>query len=201
MEVISFRFLNLDDTKNPKYEAWSRIYEYPFVLDALTKLGASSNSTIHNTCWGFLSCHIEFKNDLDKLCNNVLHSDIRPSNLKNTIIYDATKKIEDKYINYFDFVINVSTIEEINHPNIEVFNNLLEQVKPGGYLIVTFDYDKNNCSSYGQGSMNLSEVETYVGQSCTPLEINSINGSNSILPQHYFQNLNCGILILKKNSM
>ena len=71
MEVISFRFLNLDDTKNPKYEAWSRIYEYPFVLDALTKLGASSNSTIHNTCWGFQSCHIEFKNDLDKLCNHI----------------------------------------------------------------------------------------------------------------------------------
>jgi SAM-dependent methyltransferase len=198
MNVIDFRFINLNDKVDTKYEAWSRIYEYPVVLDVLNKLGANSNSKIHNTSWGFVGCHVTFKNDLDNLYENCLHSDIKQSNLSNTMVYDITKKLEDKYLNYFDFVLNISTVEEVNHPNVDVINNLFEQVKPGGYLIITFDYNKYNNNSYGNGSINLLEVEKYVGKTCKLIEENSINGSNSIFIQSECQHLNCGLLVLQK---
>jgi hypothetical protein len=48
-----------------------------------------------------------------------------------------------KFLRYcqkkFDFVLNVSTIEEIDYSHIEIFENLLRMVKIKGYLIVTFD--------------------------------------------------------------
>jgi hypothetical protein len=61
-----------------------------------------------------------FKKEFDDTYINTIHSDIRTSNLKNTMYYDITKPIEDKYKNYFDFVINISTVEEVNHDNISI---------------------------------------------------------------------------------
>jgi SAM-dependent methyltransferase len=201
IEVIDFRFLTRDDRFELKYNEWSRIYEYPYVLNILKSLGTNEDSLIHNTCWGFYKCHVTFKNDLDDLYNNVLHSDIRKSELNNTILYDITQKIEEKYKNYFDVVLNISTIEEVNYPNDIVLNNLFEQVKPGGYLIITFDYDKNNCNSFGNGSMNLSCVEDFVNKKIEMKNTNIISGSNSELPDASFFNLNCGTLVIKKISI
>jgi len=200
-EISEFRFLSTKDNYNVKYEAWSRIYEYPLVLDILQKLGASKHSSIHNTSWGFEGCHVTFKNDLDNLYNNVLHSDIKGSNLKNTAIYNICEKIQEQYLNYFDFVINISTIEEVNYPNHLVINNLFEQVKPGGYLIITFDYDKNNCNTFGNGSMNLLLVETYINRKIDTCENTLLNGSNSFLQSYRYSNLNCGLLVIKKNKL
>jgi len=197
-EVIEFRFLTSDENYDIKYEAWSRIYEYPYVLQTLKKLGATENSIIHNSSWGFEGCHITFLNDLNNLYSKSLHSDIKYSKLNNTFIYDITQKVDEKYINYFDFVINVSTIEEVNYPNNIVINNLFEQVKPGGYLIVTFDYDKNNCTSFGNGSMNLSCIETLINKKIQPCEGNKINGINSFLPNSDCHHLNCGVLVIQK---
>jgi hypothetical protein len=196
--VLEFRFLHLDDEYNKKYVAWSRIYEYPIVLHMLSKLGADLNSNIHNTCWGFEGCHVTFKNDLDSLYKNTIHSDVRQYNIKNTMIYDITKKIDNKFVEYFDFVLNISTIEEVKYSNIDIINNLFEQVRPGGYLIITFDYDKDNCNTCGNGSINLSVIENYIGKKIESIKINSINGSNSILPNNLYNNLNCGILVLQK---
>ena len=198
MEVIEFRFLDLNDIFDKKYEAWSRIYEYSVVLNKLKNLGATENSIFHNTSWGFEGCHVTFKNDLDALYKNVIHSDVKKSNLPNTIIYDITQKIDKKYHNHFDFVLNISTVEEVNYPNVEVIGNLFEQVKPGGYLIITFDYNKDLTNSYGTGSINLLEVEKFCKKSCEPIQSNSINGANSLLPNNVYHNLNTGILILKK---
>ena len=39
---------------------WSRIYEYPLVLDLLDKYGAIKDSHVHNTCWGWEGVHIWF---------------------------------------------------------------------------------------------------------------------------------------------
>jgi len=198
-QVVEFRFLEVNDSCDTKYEAWSRIYEYPYVLDTLVKLNANNESTIHNSSWGFGGCHVTFKNDLDRLYKNTTHSDIKESTLTNTIVYDITQKIEEKYINFFDFVLNVSTVEEVNYPNDIVLNNLFEQVKPGGYLIVTFDYDKNNFNTFGNGSMNLSCVENYLNKKIQDNHYNSnINGSNSVLPNNLFPGLNCGVLVVQK---
>lgn len=197
MEILDFRFLTLNDYNDTRYECWSRIFEYPYVLNKLKELGANKSSKIHNTSWGFLNWHIRFKDDLDKEYENCIHSDIRTSNLVKTMYYDITKSIEDKYKNYFDFVINVSTIEEVPFDNIKIINNLLEQVKPGGYLIVTFDYDKNNCNTYGNGSMNLDEIEQFINRKIIFTE-DMINGNNSPCRESHWSNLNCGVLIIKK---
>ena len=200
-EVVEFRYLTVNDHCDTKYEAWSRIYEYPYVLDTLVKLNANNESTIHNSSWGFEGCHVTFKNNLDGLYKNTTHSDIKESTLTNTIVYDITQKIEEKYINFFDFVLNVSTVEEVNYPNDIVLNNLFEQVKPGGYLIVTFDYDQNICNTFGIGSMNLSCVENYLNKKIQDNHYNSnINGNNSVLPNNLFSGLNCGALVLRKKT-
>ena len=90
MRVIEFKYLTRNDLFDKKYVAWSRIYEYPYVLNMLTQLDANKNSTIHNTSWGFEGCHVTFKDDLDNLYSNTLHSDIKKSSLKNTTVYDIT---------------------------------------------------------------------------------------------------------------
>ena len=198
MNVIEFRFLQTDEATDLKYEAWSRIYEYPYVLNTLKKLGASDKSSIHNTSWGFAGCHLIFKNDLDTNYKNTLHSDIKESNLNNTIVYDICKKIEDKYLNYFDFVLNISTVEEVGFSNDIIIANLFEQVKPGGYLIITFDYSKNMDNSFGNGSINLPCVENYTKAKIQPMQTNSINGNNSALPNYTYSHLNCGVLVIQK---
>jgi SAM-dependent methyltransferase len=167
----------------------------------LNKLGASSDSFIHNTSWGFSGCHVLFKNDLDNIYKNTLHSDVIKSNFDNTMVYDITKKIEDKFLNCFDYVLNISTVEEVNSPNVEVIKNLFEQVKQGGYLILTFDYDSNSCNTYGNGSINLTEVEDYVGQKCKGIdELNLLNCRISLIPSNcdWMYNLNCGLLVIQK---
>ena len=67
MRVIEFKYLTRNDLFDKKYVAWSRIYEYPYVLNMLKKLGANKNSMIHNTSWGWEGCHVTFKNDLDDI--------------------------------------------------------------------------------------------------------------------------------------
>jgi SAM-dependent methyltransferase len=197
-DVKEFRFLKTDDVCETKYEAWSRIYEYPYALNILKTLGANNESFIHNTSWGFEGCHVTFKNELDAVYNNVLHSDIKHSELTKTMIYDITQEIDPKFFNYFDFVLNISTVEEVNFPNDRVINNLFQQVKVGGYLILTFDYDKNNCNSFGNNSINLSCVENYINKKIQPCTSNILNGLNSILPHNNYGHLNCGVLVIKK---
>jgi len=195
MKVIEFRYLTRKDFFDKKYVAWSRIYEYPCVLTTLDKLSANKDSLIHNTCWGFEGCHITFKNDIDYLYNNTLHSDIKKSNFKNTFIYDITQKIEEKYIEHFDFVLNISTVEEVNYSHVSVIKNLLEQVKTGGYLIITFDY--NAFKNTGVGSIQLQEVETFLNMKLEDSN-NKISGINSENIEERNKLLNCGLLVIQK---
>lgn len=198
MEVIDFRFLTTKDNADKKWIAWSRVYEYTYVIDKLKQLNIMENSLIHNTSWGFTGCHVLFKEELDKLYPNCIHSDIRKSDLDKTFIYDITQPIEDKYKNYFDVVINVSTIEEVGYNNVSIIINLLEQVKKGGYLILTFDYDKNT-NIEGNGSINLNSVSEFVGKSILNDDpINNITGLNSICSESRWGHLQCGVLIIQK---
>jgi SAM-dependent methyltransferase len=203
-EIIDFRFLTIKDdydlvSYNCQYDIWSRIYEYPLILNILKNLNASNESIIHNTSWGFDGCHVNFKNILDNLYNNVLHSDIRPSKLEKTIIYDITKKIDEKYINYFDFVLNISTVEEVNYPHDIIINNLFEQLKPGGHLIITFDYHENNSDTFGNGSINLHYLESILNTKIRIYQHDDVlTGENSINKSIFFPYLKCGILVLKK---
>jgi hypothetical protein len=195
MKVIDFRYISRNDLFDKKYIAWSRIYEYPYVLNMLKKLGANENSMIHNTSWGFEGCHVTFKDDLDNLYSNTLHSDIKQSKLKNTTVYDITKKAEDNLIEHFDFVLNVSTVEEVNFSHVNIIKNLLEQVKVGGYLIITFDYNAKNKT--GIGSIQLSEVEKQFNIKLHDVD-NKISGINSENIEERNKLLNCGVLVIQK---
>jgi len=195
MTVLEFKYLTRNDLFDKKYVAWSRIYEYPYVLNMLTQLGANENSTIHNTSWGWEGCHVTFKNVLDDIYINTLHSDIKKSSLKNTTVYDITKQPETNLVEQFDFVLNVSTVEEVNYSHVSIIQNLLKQVKVGGYLIITFDYNDKNTT--GVGSIQLKEVEK-----CFNIKLednnNKISGVNSEIIEVRNKLLNCGVLIIQK---
>ena len=91
--------------------------------------------------------------------------------------------------------MNVSTVEEVNFSHVNIINNLLDQVKVGGYLIITFDY--NNKNTKGYGSIQLEEVEK-----CFNIKLeddnNKISGLNSETIEIRNKLLNCGVLIIQK---
>jgi SAM-dependent methyltransferase len=189
IDVIDFRFAEATDKFNVKYEAWSRIYEYEYVLDFIkwNMYKGMEKPKIHNTSWGFEGVHVIFRDDLD-LIGECVHSDIVHSNQRETYFYDITT--ENKvFENKFDFVLNVSTIEHLNiaKERVLAIQNLFKQVKNGGYLILTFDYPR----------VNLLEIESLVNSKCKE-PINPLNGKNSFCQNMNYKNLNIVYLILRK---
>ena len=70
---------------------------------------------------------------------------------------------------------------------ITAIKNLFRQVKPGGYLLLTFDYPR----------VNLEEIEKLIGLECDKTG-DYLNGYNSISPNNKYGNLNIIYLILEK---
>jgi len=192
-KVIDFRFAKATDTHDDKYSqagAWSRLFEYPYVIDFIKmhKLKDFSIPEIHNTSWGFEGIHVTFRDDLD-LLGTAIHSDIRNSEFRETYYYDITEENKE-FEKKFDFVVNVSTIEHLDTANnrLTAIKNLMKQVKVGGYLILTFDYPR----------VNLNEIETLVGVKCKVPE-NALNGANSINPNQAYKDLNIVYLTLRND--
>lgn len=189
--LLDFRKINLSDEYSEYFNdgvSWSRVYEYPLVINEIKKYYPNNQDIkIHNSSWGFQGVHVTFKNYLDSIYKNVTHSDIKYSNLKKTIVYDITKSPEDKYKEYFDVVINISTLEEVNFDHLQSFKNLFDQVKIGGLLIITFDLP----------GLQLNKFEALFDQKLKTSNID-INGFNSKLPFSTFGYLSCGIIVLKK---
>lgn len=189
--VLDFRRINLSDEYSNHFNdgaAWSRVYEYPLVINEIKKYYPNNNDIkIHNSSWGFQGVHITFKNYLDSIYKNIIHSDIKYSYLENTLIYDITKEPEEKYKEYFDVVINISTLEEVDFDHLKSFKNLFDQVKTGGLLIITFDLP----------GLQLNKFEHLFNQKLKTSDTD-INGLNSKLSSPRFSNLFCGIMILRK---
>lgn len=121
---------------------WSRIYEYPFVLNEIAnfiKITSNCDVVIHNASWGFCDIHLVFKTWLDCTYPNTFHSDIRPSSLWRTMVWDITTPPSEALIDRFDIVINVSTLEEVSGEHSQIIENHLDQLRVGGYFIGTFD--------------------------------------------------------------
>lgn len=189
-ELIDFRFAEIGDKYDLKYNAWSRIYEYPYVIDFIMghKYKNFSVAKIHNSSWGYKGIHVTFRDELDAI-GECVHSDIVSSEFRETYYYDITTENRD-FENKFDFVLNISTIEHLNtsQETLSAIQNLFKQVKLGGYLILTFDYPR----------VNLVEIEALIGSKCRR-SINAVNGENSAVPDKVYKNLNVVYLILKKN--
>ena len=146
MEILEFRKIRLTDRHDKKYDAWSRIYEYPLILDMLEKYLETDNIVVHNTSWGHKGCHITFKDDLENKYKEVVNSDILKSNVPNTIIQDITKEPTSDFINRFDVVMNVSTVEEVRFDHVMIFNNLYKQMLPRIHIFnhTTFQSSDNS---------------------------------------------------------
>lgn len=141
-QVRKFSFFSSEDPCDLRFAheiCWSRIYEYPFVLSDISSQN-KANPQIHNASWGFTDIHLVFKTWLDIQYDNTIHSDIRPSTLCRTALWDITVPPNEAFHDRFDFVLNISTLEEVPSDHVELLKNHLVQLKVGGRFIGTFDY-------------------------------------------------------------
>lgn len=187
MKILEFKSINKTLRHDLEGGWWSRIYEYPLVLDLLDKYGANNDSHIHNTCWGWQGVHIWFKNILDKKYNNNINSDIKKSNEPNTCIYNLLHDPKEEWIEKFDFVLNISTLEEVRGDHIDAFRKSFSMVKPGGYFICTFDLP----------GLQLEKFEKLFGQEYEVTN-NPISGNNSELTNTRYSHLKCGYMVIQK---
>lgn len=188
-EVVEFSFIDSNSKYDLKWSWWSRVFEYELALNYLKNLGASKQTYIHNTCWGYHGSHILFKDELEKISNHVTNSDLISSQIRNTQIHDIRKPVPEGWKNHFDFVINISTIEEIAYSHICIIENLLEMVAPGGHLIVTFDLP----------GLQLEDVEKLFDREIKNV-VSPITGTNSPYVMPEFAELKSGFFVLKKVS-
>ena len=205
MEVLEFRKITTDDFYDDFYNdgyAWSRVYEYPLVINEIKKYYIDG-CTIHNTSWGFDGIHILFKEKLEELFGEVRHSDILESSLVNTFIYDITKPPAMEEVGKYDIVINVSTLEEVRFDHLRVFQNLFDQVKTGGVFIATFDLLASDLSLIKslflrkKRVLQLVKFEKLFSRQISTSG-NPLNGENSQLKNSRNRFLNCGIMVLRK---
>ena len=190
--VLDFSGFSITDHADAKWQAWSRVYEYEWVLKVLNQLEDKSlnkkfPTSIHNTSWGFEGCHVDFKEELDSRGGTILHSDIRESVLDHTTVWDLLTDPPSDWWEGFDFVINVSTMEEVNGSHVEILRRLFSMVKPGGFLLCTFDLP----------GLQLPAIESEVETVYKTVK-NPVKGSNSICPQPRFDYLTFGRLVLQK---
>ena len=191
MKILEFRKITIDDEYNDTYNdgyAWSRVYEYQLVDNMIQKhLGYSESHLIHNTSWGFTGIHVIYKENLDKQYPNCIHSDLLHSDLLKTMVLDITDNPPDNFINHFDVVINISTMEHIGSDHSLVFFNLLKQVKSGGLLICTFDLP----------GLQVEKFETLFQQNLESSN-NDLTNLNSKLKNVGNKILECGIMVIRK---
>jgi hypothetical protein len=186
-KVIDFETIDTSYRYDLKWGWWSRVYEYELVLQKLRDLKCSPASQLHNTCWGFQGCHILFKTELESLYPNVVNSDLLSSTISNTVVHDLKNPCPDEWVGKFDFVINVSTVEEINYPHTLILENLLRMVKVGGFLIVTFDLP----------GLQLEMVEKLFGRTIK-LARNPVTGGTSAHKMEQFDYLKVGYFVVQR---
>lgn len=191
MNIIEFKYIDKNDICDLKFQhsiCWSRIYEYPLVLQKIKEFGVD-NPKIHNCSWGFRDIHIVFKTWLDILFNQVTHSDIKGSSFYNTEVWDI--RYPSQYQDEFDVVLNISTLEEVPHSDhVTLIKHHLDQVKPGGIFVLTFDYP----------GFQLEKVEDFLGQKIQDTEWR-LNPRNSEKPDEVLNlpdDFNVGYLIIQK---
>ena len=171
--VESFGYFTPQHDHDLRFEhelAWSRVYEYPF---ALHKLGWPLR--IHNACWGFRDIHVVFKTTLDGsgIFDEVVHSDLRPSTLHDTHIWDIRTPPPPEWVEHFDAVLNISTLEEVAGDHRQLIQHHLDQLARDGRFICTFDVP----------GLQLDAVEEWLGHQIHEPETR-LTPRNSVYPDH-----------------
>ena len=205
LKLEEFRTITVEDRIDNHFRygnAWSRLYEYPMVLDMIDKYcGYFGELSVHNTCWGWEGVHVVFKEYLEPRFASVVNTDRNRSNHKNTGVWDISQPCPEEYKEKFDVVLNVSTLEEVPSAiQKQCFFNMMDQVKPDGVLICTFDIPGLNIPAFENmfdRSMLTVSMESYHGADSTATSEN-LNGGNSVLPNNNYKHLNCGIMVVRK---
>lgn len=153
MILKTYRFLNhneLYDITPPYNKHWSRPYEYELIINRIKQYREENpdikNMVVHNTACGTTGVRLSdiffaFKKHLTLYNWDVIHSDIKEC--EDIIKYDITQPF--MYKEFFDVVINISVIEHLPETHqLVALQNLYEQVKPGGLLLVTLDFPTVN---------------------------------------------------------
>ena len=104
----------------------------------------------------------------------MINSDIKPSNIPNTTVWDLLEQPPALWQDSFDFVVNVSTLEEVNTNHVDIFNRLVYMTKPGGIIICTFDLP----------GLQIAKFEALFNQKYQQSD-NHVTPSNSIVNGHY----------------
>lgn len=99
----------------------------------------------------------------------------------------SQKEPEPDHIERYDFVLNISTMEEVNHDHLSVFQNLFRQVKKGGFFIATFDIPGLQIHNFE----DLFSRKIDNGQA-------PISGQNSAVKNLRYSQLNCGVMVVEK---
>lgn len=186
-DLINFGLFDKNDSHDTKWIWWSRIYEYPWVIETIKETGLHDSTEIHNTSWGYSELHLDFKQELEGLARTVINSDINVSRCPNTFVYDITRKPPQLWKHRFNYVVNISTVEEIVGSHLKVIHNLLLMVKPGGHLLLTFDLP----------GLQLKSFQKLFGPLNVPKD--PVNGCNSKVPIREFSYLNCGYLAIRRS--
>jgi len=187
--VEEFRFFDVADSFDLKWGWWSRVYEYEAILEVLKTLEAHEGTQIHNTCWGWHGSHVLFKQALDQDYPETIHSDLRPSNLPSTFVHDLRRDVPPEWVEGFDVVLNVSTIEEIDFSHVRILERLLRMTRPGGHVIATFDFP----------GIQLDAIESLFGVPITGAT-DPVTGQSSPYVMPEFSDLTVGCVILKRKS-
>ena len=205
LKLEEFRTITVEDRVDNHFRygnAWSRLYEYPLVLDTIDKYcGYFGELSVHNTCWGWEGVHVVFKEYLEARFASVVNTDRNKSDHKNTEVWDISRRYPEEYKEKFDVVLNVSTLEEVPAAIQErCFYNMMDQVKKGGVLICTFDLPGLNVAAFenifDSGEMLDVSKATHLYEPLSPPE--NLNGANSVLPNNKYKHLNCGLMVVRK---
>lgn len=161
-EILSSRFFRIDDAFVEKYwlwpkrfrrplywnllrrGAWSRMYEYPWILESIRVHfdGMLDRTTVLDAGCGIdnplcfklaeMGCRVDAQDLFD------IHPTIQQLNWPNLRYMKGNLK--DPIPQRYAAVICVSTVEHIP-PSIQpaVIHNLCDAVRPGGVLLMTFD--------------------------------------------------------------
>lgn len=196
MKVLEFRLLSINEEVDFNYDHWSRIYEYLLCINNIKKYHQNDISSlkIHNTCWGKGGDHVKFYNTINKLNKNIVHSDIIPSKLPHTCIYNVTHKPLTEWIDNFDIVMNVSAIEEIRSNHVNILQNLLSMLKNDGLLVITFDL----YTTRDKRSLDIDNVEKFLKTKIKYPDNELLNGGNSRKKNNRYKDVNVGLLIIQK---
>lgn len=185
MKVVEFKYFSKDDECDTKRLAWSRIYEYDWVLKQLLSLWIKE-PLIHNSwCWGW-TIHLEFAQELENYWTiiNTDNDNWQWSKVPNNFLkYDILKSCNFEA----DIVLCISTLEHLSD-QVLALSNLIEATKEWGYIIVTLD----------SPPVNIEAIENFLWVKCEWVETKLNQWNSKIRNPAFTDELNVVRLVIQK---